>query len=251
MKPRHIIIALVAVLVCINALLLGWYWLFRGEETAAPPQVGQVAEEPQQRLPPKAYTSEGFALLHRERQYSNAIAAFEACIREYPDYSDGFHGLAQAQREAGDPAAALRNHDRAIQLDPERHDLYWERGVTYARMNNSDGAITNFQACLKWNSRFANAHLGLAEACRKKGDFTTALIHHNEAIASNPRSAWFHRERGNTYREMGNKEDADADFAKARELEQKIPEASAQQAAAVECGGKRSATPLWPGRQWW
>src|SRR6185503_8414610 len=140
-------------------------------------------DESRQRLPPAAYTTEGFAFLHRERQYSNAIAAFEACIREYPNYSDGYHGLAQAQREAGDLSRALLNHDRAIQLDPERHELYWERGVTYARMKNDDGAITNFEACLERNGRFANAHLGLGEAYRNKGDFKAALTHHDEAIA--------------------------------------------------------------------
>jgi len=87
-------------------------------------------------------------------------------------------------------------------------------------MKNDDGAITNFLACLERNSRFANAHLGLGEAYRNKGDFKTALIHHDAAIALNLRSAWFHRERGNTLRKMGNKEEADEDFAKARELEQ-------------------------------
>ena len=221
MKTRHIIIAVLVVVVCINAVIIGRFWLFRGGEASAPPRTEQIAEEPQQRLAPKAYTSEGFALLHREKQYSNAIAAFDACITAYPDHSDAYHGLAQAQREAGDPLTALKNHDRAIQLDPDRGDLYWERGVTYARLKNDDGAITNFVACLERNSRFANAHLGLSEAYRNKGDFKTALTHHDEAIALNPRSAWFHRERGNTYQKMGEQELASADFAKARELEQK------------------------------
>ena len=219
MKTRHIVIAVLTAVFFINAVLIGWFWLFRGGEPSAPPQSERVTKESQQ--PPKGYTSEGFALLHREKQYSNAITAFEACIREYPDHSDGYHGLAQAQREAGDPVTALKNHDRAIQLEPGRGDLYWERGVTYARMKNDDGAITNFVACLERNSRFANAHLGLGEAYRNKGDFKTALTHHDEAIALNPRSAWFHRERGNTYQKMGEQELASADFAQARELEQK------------------------------
>jgi tetratricopeptide (TPR) repeat protein len=222
MKTRHIIIALVVVVFCINAFIIGWLWLHRGGETSAPPQAEAVADEPQQRLPPKAYTAEGFAFLHRERRYADATTAFEACIRAYPDHSDGYHGLAQAQREAGDPSKALVNHDRAIQLDPERPELYWERGVTYARMKHVDGAITIFEACLERNSRFANAHVGLGEAYRTKGDFKSALIHHDEAISLNPRSAWFHRERGNTYRNMGEQELANADFAKSRELEKKI-----------------------------
>jgi tetratricopeptide (TPR) repeat protein len=221
MKSRYLVIASVGALICVNAVILIWYFL-PGRDLSPTPltQDRQLAEEPQQRLAPGAYTTEGFAFLHKHRQYSNAIVAFEACIREYPKHSDGYHGLAQAQREAGDPAAALLNHDRAIQLDPDRHDLYWERGVTYARMKNHDGAITNFEACLERNSRFANAHLGLAEAYRTKGDFKTALLHNDKAIALKPGSAWFFRERGNTHRSMGNQELAEADFAKARELEQ-------------------------------
>jgi len=145
---------------------------------------------------------------------------FEAAIREDPDYSDSYHGLAQVQREAGDSAAALTHHDRAIQLDPERFDLYWERGVTYLQLKNHDAAITDFEACLERNSRFGNAHLGLGEAYRSKGDFQTALMHHDTAIALKPDSDWFYRERGNTYQKMGDQQRADADFAKARELQQ-------------------------------
>jgi tetratricopeptide (TPR) repeat protein len=86
-------------------------------------------------------------------------------------------------------------------------------------MTDNDHAITNFQACLERNGNFANAQHGLGEAYRGKGDFKAALVHHDEAIAMNPRSAWFLRERGNTYRKMGDKERAEIDSAKARELE--------------------------------
>ena len=173
------------------------------------------------RLPPEAYTSLGFIYLHQQRQYSNAIATFQLCIREYPRYSDGYHGLAQAQREAGDPATALENHNRAIQLNPARHDLYWERGVTYLRLKNDDAAITDFEACLARKSEFASAYFGLGEAYRNKGDFQTALIHQNRGLALKPGSSAFYRERGYTYEKMGDKQSAATDFAKARELELK------------------------------
>jgi tetratricopeptide (TPR) repeat protein len=219
MKTRYIVLAAIGGLIWTIAIVFAWYWLIRRDEP--PPQTKRAAEQPQGQVTPEVFTSEGFALLHRKQQPSNAIVAFEACLREYPDNSDCYHGLAQAQRETGDPASALQNHARAIQLAPGRHDFYWERGVTYARMKNYDGAITNFEACLERKPGFANAQLGLGEAYRNKGDFKTALIHHDEAIALNPRSAWFHRERGNTYQKMGDQERANADFAKARDLEQK------------------------------
>jgi len=45
-------------------------------------------------------------------------------------------------------------------------------------------------------------------------------MHHDKAIALKPDSDWFHRERGNSYQKMGDQQRADADFAKARELQQ-------------------------------
>src|SRR5207253_6366749 len=106
---------------------------------------------------------------HRKGQYSNAITAFEAVIRSDPQNSDGYHGLAQALREGGNPSGAVAQHDRAINLDPDRHDLYWERGATYLRMKNYNAAIEDFKVCLEKNSAFPNAHLGLGEAYRAQG----------------------------------------------------------------------------------
>jgi len=220
MKARYIIVSVAVGLIGINALILAGYWLQKRGTVPNPPQPTQ-AEEPSHSLEnAKAAVAEGFAL-KRKGQNAEAIAAFEAAIREDTNYSDAYHGLAQVQRETGNPSTALAQHDRAIALDPGRFDLYWERGVTYLRLKDYDAAITNFQACLERNKRFGNAHLGLGEAYRGKGDFQTALEHHDASIALKPDSDWFYRERGNTYRQMGEQQLADEDFARARELQQK------------------------------
>ena len=121
------------VLLGIGTLMLASYWLLGRlfpTQTIGPAQSPPPAMEGEQPLPPSAFTAEAFAF-HRDRQYSNAIAVFEACIKQYPEFSDAHHGLAQSLREAGDPARALASHDRAIALDPDRFDLYWERGATH------------------------------------------------------------------------------------------------------------------------
>lgn len=220
MKTRSVILAVVAGLLAFNVIFFGGIWLLRREMAAASRQPAETTGQPHQRETAKAIAKEGYAL-KRRGQSAEAMAAFEAAIREDPTYSDSYHGLAQVQRDAGDPSAALLQHDRAIQLDPARFDLYWERGVTYLRLKNYDAAITNFESCLERNSQFGNAHLGLGEAYRAKGDFQTALMHHDKSIALKPDSDWFYRERGNTYQKMGDQQLADADFAKARELQQK------------------------------
>lgn len=184
-----------------------------------PTTVTTGPDQPHRRATAKAAAAKGFAF-KRRGQTEQAVEAFETAIREDPDYSDSYHGLAQVQRDAGDPTTALTHHSRAIQLDPKRFDLYWERGVTYMRLQNYEAAIKDFEGCLERNPDFGNAHVGLAEAYRFKGDFKMALRHHDEAIALKPDSDWFYRERGNTYQKMGNQQLADADFSKARDLQQ-------------------------------
>lgn len=218
MKKHWIFLGIVAGVLIFNILLLVAIWALRHRHSAAPPPIGSTSP-PKDRALAQGHVAEGFSL-KEERRFPSALAAFQNAIQADPNFSDSYHGLAQTQREAGEPQAAVANHDRAIQLDPERHDLYWERGVTHMRLKNYDTAIADFEMCLAKKSAFANAHLGLAQSYQNKGEFQKALEHHDKAIAMKPDSAWFHRERGNTYRAMGDQQLADADFAKSRELEQ-------------------------------
>jgi tetratricopeptide (TPR) repeat protein len=218
-KALPLVLGVSAGLLGVGAIILGGLRLMqRSARTSHEPAT--TTSQTYSREDAKAAVSEGFTF-KRRGETAQAIASFEAAIREDPTWSDAHHGLAQAKRDQGDLTTALASHDRAIQLDPDRFDLYWERGVTCLQLKYYEQAITNFQACLERNQRFGNAHLGLAEAYRAKGDFQSALQHHDAAIASKPDSDWFYRERGNTYRKMGEQQLADEDFARARELQQK------------------------------
>ena len=213
---RRIIILVFAGFIALDAIVLGLYWYLRPQ----PPELLlPVAVAPPDPTPATNHVAEGFAF-KRQRQYAEAVAAFEMAIRERPDHSDAYHGLAQVQRDMDNPAAAMRNHDRAIELDPGRHELYWERGVTCQRLKDYGAAISNFKACLERKPSFANAHLGLGEVYRELGELANSLNHLDQAIALKPDSDWFYRERGNTHQKMGNQELANADFARMRELQQ-------------------------------
>ena len=215
MNARKILLLLLGGFLLLDVLVLGGYWLLSRRAavtvlTPAPPLATKGLARP--------LVTEGFDF-RRQGQLAEAVASFEAAIRAEPAYSDSYHGLAQVQREMGRPAEALANHDRAIALDPKRHALYWERGVTYQRLKDYDAAIKDFEACLERNDQFANAHLGLGECYRAKGDLQKSLSELDQAIALKPDSDWFHRERGNTHRAMGKTDQAEADFAKMRELQ--------------------------------
>lgn len=221
------LILLWAILASLVATAFGLLALFLYLHAARP-----VAGPPPTLEPPKGdssqpaeeYTAQGFELLFEKRQLASAIATFEDCLRNYPNCAEAYQGLAIAQRDAGDPALAMRNHDRAVELDSERADFYWERGVTCQRLQDHAAAIATFETGLKWINRggpgFApgNLHVGLAQSFRAKGDLQKALAHNEQAIALNPNKDWFLRERGYTYQAMGDHQRAQADFNSARNM---------------------------------
>ncbi len=172
-------------------------------------------------LAAEVIAAKGFDLLLEKHDPAGAKAIFEACLREYPDYADAYHGLALAQRDMGDPATSLTNHDRAIQLSPERADYYWWQAETYKRLNNHEAAIKVFEQGLEAKNtelcRPGLLQVSLAQSHRTQGDLEKALACNDEAIALSPESKWYYHERGYTYRALGDRERAEADFARGRE----------------------------------
>ncbi len=220
---KLLLLALIPAAITVT-LVLG-VLLFRQYRARVAESAAQLATEG--RRPPsptaEAQAREGFDLLLNQKQPVDAQAIFEACVREYPDYADAYHGLAIAQREAGDPAKALANHERAIELAPERADYYWWHGVTCQRLNNHDAAINTLKLGLKAaDTRHLRPGLlpvTLSQSLRAQGAHKEALSYNEEAIAQDPENAWYYQERGWTQRALGDQARAEADFNKARELQ--------------------------------
>jgi tetratricopeptide (TPR) repeat protein len=119
MNRRFIHFAFVGFIV-LDVVVLGVYWLMQRRFSAAQTEPAAAAMNAAENISAEQLVAEGFAC-KRQRQYPEAVAAFQKAIRAQPDHTDAHHGLAQVQREMGDLAAALRNHDRAIE---------WTRAAT-------------------------------------------------------------------------------------------------------------------------
>ena len=204
----------------------GLVWLLKTKP--APPSVATEPMSPQEALEltakmtspqPLALTfdalnNQGNDLLFKQNDAASAVPVFEACIRDYPNRSEGYHGLALAQRATGRGAEVITNHDRAIELTPDRADYYYARGTTYMRLNNYDMAISDFEMGLKQKPMACLApgmlQTGLAVCYRAKGDLETALKYNAEAFASNPENNWIRNERQQTQQTIADRDRAEA-----------------------------------------
>ena len=97
----------------------------------------------------------------------------------------------------------------------------YNQGVALMKAKRYAAAQAKFEAALKVNPRFAEAHNNLAFCLRKQSpaNYNLALEHYNEAIKLNPNLAEAYEYRGVLYVEMNRKADAEKDLAKLKQHE--------------------------------
>lgn len=111
----------------------------------------------------------------------------------------------------------------------------YNEGVALMKAKQYAAAQAKFEAALKLNPRFAEAHNNLAFCLRKQSpaNYNLALEHYDEAIKLNPGLAEAYEYRGVLYVEMNRKADAEKDLAKLKQLNPKL---ASELAAAIKTG---------------
>ena len=70
----------------------------------------------------------------------------------------GYSLLAIALRQTGDFVAALKHHDRAIEISPDDPELYDQRRQTYGQMGSPARALSDARVCLQLQPKNQNYH---------------------------------------------------------------------------------------------
>lgn len=93
-------------------------------------------------------------------------------------------GLAKAK--AGDAAGAIADFNRAVELEPEFADAYFNRAVARSRAGNADGAIDDYAAAVRHSPRNFKALVNRGRLLRDKGELKGALREFTQAVAVAP-----------------------------------------------------------------
>ncbi|MCI0341050.1 MAG: tetratricopeptide repeat protein [Planctomycetales bacterium] len=143
----------------------------------------------------------------------------QALLRGEPGWEAALlRGHTEGLDPRGDPAAALRDLDRAIREGIPFYWVYNERGV--ARQKNGDhaGAAADFTTALERQPRYAPALTNRAHARLKLNDLEGASRDVDLAAALAPRSYHVLVNRGMVRFERGDSRGAIADFTSALEI---------------------------------
>ena len=104
--------------------------------------------------------------------------AFKGQLKKTQEAAVGYFKLGNTYHGLGDYQQAIKDFDRAIELDPKLAEAYWGRGNTYHALGDYQQAIKDFDRAIELDPRFAEAY----------------------------------RCRGKTYNELGNRQQAIEDW---------------------------------------
>lgn len=127
-------------------------------------------------------------------------------------------GVKKVQRK--DYAGAFADLNQIIQLDPEYHKAYYERGNLYFTLGEYQAAIENYtqaidlQPDLYLIAYYRNR--GLARTQIK--DYQGAITDFSHALQINPRMGEIYQQRGDARSQLGDRQGAMEDYQKAANL---------------------------------
>ena len=163
-------------------------------------------------------------------RYDPAFADYAQLISLYPENSLYYYerGLAYGALKKFD--LAVNDFTTAIRLKPDDADYYNTRGAAYHELEQYDQAIVDFQKSLSVNPDFVTPHFNLGNTyddlnqIEKAIDEYTLYIEMVLNIPDNNRSEFMssladaYYYRGIDYQKLGKNIEANADFAKYKEL---------------------------------
>jgi tetratricopeptide (TPR) repeat protein/S1-C subfamily serine protease len=160
-----------------------------------------------------AYYGKGLALAWSGK-YPEAITALQQAVQSQPDFVPAWDNLSVAYRESNQLDKALAAINKAIQLQPNNPNLYNQKYVVLSDLKRYKEAAAAINKAIELSPRaaFYNSR-GIVR--KELGDKQGAIDDYTQAIKINPNYADAYNNRGNVRDDLGDKQGAIDDYNQA------------------------------------
>jgi Flp pilus assembly protein TadD len=137
---------------------------------------------------------------NRERgEAQRAEAAYRKALELRPDDARVLQARASLRAQTGDPAGAIRDLRRSVEVDPARPLAWVNLGNALSANGDVAGAREAYGRALALDPREPLAHFNLGNTYRQSGDLERAVASYLSAVASDPGLGVAHFELGRAY----------------------------------------------------
>lgn len=140
-----------------------------------------------------------------------AFAALDELIKQYPNNPDGYLLRGSLKMQA-DPAQALRDFDKVIELKPDSGPAYNQRAMLRLINNDTAGALKDLDAAIVHNFKDDSIYYLRGNLHWQVGELNAALSDLSEAIKLNPGNPRLYANRGGLLVSLKEFDRALADF---------------------------------------
>lgn len=170
------------------------------------------------------------ARYHRARLYqeldrhTEAVADLETVIQwrltnmPTDDYIDSYRLRGYSHRRLGHLSAAREDFKKALSLDPNDAQAYYNRGILAAHQETADHGLLDFTKAIQLKPDFTKAYFRRGMVYHKQGEYKLALKDFDQVLKYNPQAHQALSAQGYTYSQLGNHKAALQAYGKALEL---------------------------------
>jgi Flp pilus assembly protein TadD len=163
--------------------------------------------------------------LYHEGHIADAIEHYHKAIQIEPNWCDTWYNLGAALDAQGRSDEAIADYHRAIQLNPDYAYALNNLGNALAARGQWDEAIESYHRAVRSDPNFSWALSNLGVALAARGKFEEAIQAYHRAIQINPERASTYMNLGITLGQLGRTREAVAQYQQALKLDPDLPTA--------------------------
>jgi tetratricopeptide (TPR) repeat protein len=169
-----------------------------------------------------AYVNLGHEL-YTQGRLEEAIALYEAALKNEPNSAEFHNNLANALRESGNMRDAMAEYEKAVQCKPGFADAQFNLGKALALEGKEAEAIARFQTALQIDPNFLLARINLGNTLLQAGRAEEAIPQLKKVLEIQPDNASIHLNLGLCYFQLGKMEEAKSQYEQALQLKPDDP----------------------------
>ena len=141
--------------------------------------------------------------LQEQQRFDAAIRHHERAIELAPDYAPAYNNLGAALRAAGRVDEAVARYRRALELQPQFPSAEFNLGNALLAKGDAGASVAQYQRAIERSPQSVEAHNNLGIALAANGDTAGAIAAFRAALALDEGSVHAHRNLGNILIDTG------------------------------------------------